>query len=306
MTNNMSTHFLNRIFVLSVFLLFFIFPGKVFGAYLSVSSRDMLNAGDTAIIDVYLHTEGETVNSIDGALMLGDGIDGNFLLRDFSFTNSVFTLWPRKPSLETGNKIYFVGGIPGGISGDRLPLFQIIVEINEAGEFKIKPTGVKIYLNDGLGTSMPVVDKVLSINVGGYTGEIKDSWRDLVARDNTAPKPFTIELFSDPNLFDGKKFIRFETTDDLSGISRYEVKEGNYPPARSGNEYVLINQEIQERIVVTAFDKAGNFQVAVLKGEKELNWEGIIMAVLFVSFFYLVYKVLRKLFKKLLARKDEI
>lgn len=64
-----------------------------------------------------------------------------------------------------------------------------------------------------------------------------------------------ITLAQDENLYDGKKFISFETTDKESGISHYEVKEGAYPIVRAEMNYVLIDQKGKSDITVTAYNK---------------------------------------------------
>ena len=273
---------LNKI-IFSLFILNLgLIPSTISAASLSVSSGSPVSSGDTSIIEVYLNTEGQAVNSVDGAIVLSDSYQGNFEIKDISLTNSAFTMWPRKPSVGEGHKVSFVGGLPGGISGNRLLLFKLIVKINKAGEFKITPENMVMYLNDGLGTAVNLEKNVLTINVGESRGDPVDKWQDVIAKDNTAPERFEISLNQDPNLFDGKKFISFETTDVESGVDYYEVKEGSYGVVRTGTNYVLIEQEKELKIVVYAFDKAGNFQVATMNDSDQINWLGVIVVLLVV------------------------
>jgi hypothetical protein len=267
----------------------FLFPLPAFSASLTASSTSSISAGDTSIIDIFLDTEGTVINSIDGSIVLSDEHQGNFEIRDISLVNSMFTMWPRKPSLEANKKISFIGVVPGGVEGDRVLLFRLIVKINQSGNFNITPNNIRAYLNDGLGTSVSITPKSSTINVSGGDRELKDSWREIISNDNTAPAPFVIEILSDSNLFDGKKFINFETTDLESGISHYEVKEGSYPAVRTGTNYVLINQDKEVDIIVTAYDKAGNCQVATLLQDKPINWKGIVIA---LALILVIYKII--------------
>lgn len=269
-------------------------PMHSLAATISASSGSALSAGDTAIIDVFLDTEGETLNSIDGSITLSDDHNGNFEVKDLSVVNSAFTMWPRKPSLEDKGKISFVGGIPGGIKGDHLSLFKIVVKVNQSGNFSIKPNTITSYLNDGLGTSRSIDKESTSITVGPAREKAQDKWQEIVSNDNTAPEPFTIQVVQDSYLYDGKKFISFETTDKQSGISYYEVKEGNRPPVRTGTSYVLINQNGPVDVVVTAYDKAGNFQVAVMSKKKAVNWIVVLEWVALISVLYLGIKKVRR------------
>ena len=51
----------------------------------------------------------------------------SLVVNDFSLAKSVFSLWPRTPSLsKDGNTISFAGGVPGGFSLDKAILFNII------------------------------------------------------------------------------------------------------------------------------------------------------------------------------------
>jgi hypothetical protein len=295
----MKYKFLNmkyKYLFITMFLFTIVFiPSTIFAASINISSGDKVGAGDTGVIDIYLNTEGQNINSIDGSVVLSDEHDGNFEVKDLSLSNSAFTMWPRKPSLENGHKIYFVGGVPGGVNGERVLLFKIVVKINETGDFKITPNQLVAYLNDGLGTSVKIPENSSIISIGKSGDEIKDKWKEIVSNDNIAPEPFEIILSEDPNLFDGKKFIFFDTTDAQSGIAYYEVREDGFPPVRATTNYVLINQDKDVDIIVTAYDKAGNFQVATLKMKGSINWLGIVVA---LAIIITSYQILKRVVKK--------
>lgn len=282
---------LNNFLLMLAILGVLVIPTTTSAASLKVSSGSAVSSGDTSIIEIYLDTEGKNINTIDGSIVLSDTHQGNFEIKDVSLVNSAFTMWPRKPSLGEGHQISFVGGVPGGVVGDRLLLFKVIVKINDSGEFKITPNKILAYLNDGLGTGVELSRDVSVINIGSSKGSPKDNWAEIISNDNTAPLKFEVVLNQDANLFDGKKFISFETTDAESGIDYYEVMEGSYPLVRSGTNYVLIEQDKDLKVVVYAYDKAGNFQVATLDNQTPINWVGIAIVILLVV-------TLRKVFLK--------
>lgn len=286
-----------KIIILSVFVFAIIAmsPDKIFAATINASSDGMISAGDTSIIGVYLNTENELINTVDGTLELSDEHNGNFEVTDFSIVSSALTMWPRKPSLESGNKISFVGGVPNGIKGDHLLLFRIIVKINDKGHFTIKPSSINAYLSDGLATQRTISKSISSIVVGPASSESNNKWQDIISKDNTAPISFQISLMQDSSLYDGKKFLLFDTNDTESGINYYEVREGNYPTIRTGNTYVLINQDSKIDVTVTAYDKAGNFQIATYKEREPIHWMSIFVTLIII---FVLYRVVRKIIRK--------
>jgi hypothetical protein len=272
----------------------FIFPNISLASTISASSSGSIFAGDTAIIDVYLNTENQTINSIDGSILLRDENGGNFEVKDISLVNSAFTMWPRKPSLEDDYKIYFVGGVPGGVKSDRALLFRVIVKINQSGTFTIKPNGLLAYVNDGLGTEVKIIKDSSSISVGESKGEPKDLWLETISNDNVPPEPFTIKIIQDENLFDGRRFAYFETTDSSSGIDYYEIREGSNPSVRTGTSYVIISEEKKVELIVTAHDKAGNFRVATLNKKDPINWISVLVSVLVIFVGVKIVKIIRR------------
>ncbi|MBP6884017.1 MAG: hypothetical protein KBC06_02190 [Candidatus Pacebacteria bacterium] len=282
------------IIFLAVFSLLSLHTMNVSAATISASAESAVSSGDTSIIDVFLNTEGAVINSIDGSISLSDEHNGNFEIQDISLVNSVFTLWPRKPSLESNGKISFIGGVPGGVAGDRLLIFKLVVKINASGKFSVNPNSLSAYVNDGLGTAINITKDASIIVVAPSNGESKDKWKEVISNDNVAPEPFTISLVEDPNLFDGRKFISFETTDSQSGISYYEVRERGYEAVRSGTTYVLIEQNKSVDVVVTAYDKAGNFQISTMGGSQPINWLSILVTLLIIGVVYKLINLVRR------------
>ncbi len=77
--------------------------------------------------------------------------------------------------------------------------------------------------------------------------------------DTTSPLPITAEISNDNLLYDGQYFLIFSTTDKGSGVDYYNVQEGNFITNNANSPYILQDQTQEDVIIITAFDKAGNF-----------------------------------------------
>lgn len=260
------------------------------------TTKSSIFAGDTFIVSVKVDSEKEEINSIDGNIVL-ESKNNNFVVNDFSLAQSIFTLWPRTPSLsEKDNTISFAGGVPGGFNDEKATLFNIVIETSKEGVINISPKDIAVYANDGKGTRVQTTVQDLTIEVFPKNEGIApiNEWNDVVIGDKTNPEKFTIEIGRESSLFDGKRFAFFTAIDEQSGISYYEVSENGNPPIRSGSMYVLQNQDekITPQLSVTAYDKAGN--KTVVNYEKSgfkvlgfsLNFLILLALIIVVSLFF--------------------
>lgn len=253
-------------YLLSILFSLFLFPIPVFGATIFLEpSSNTIGAGNTAIINLLLNTEGELINSIDGELSFSTNV-AQFNIKDINVGPSDFRIWLNPPTLSSDKKtISFVGGVPGGINSSGAKIFSIAIEGIKPGDVTINFTKTLVYKNDGKGTSITASFTPSVINIVSATLDTikKDEWNEIVKNDTQPPNEFKIELGSDPSVFDGKKFVSFQANDDHSGIDYYEVIEGNLEAVKTGSPYVLKNQNNNEIIKVIAFDKNGNSRVAI-------------------------------------------
>ena len=97
------------------------------------------------------------------------------------------------------------------------------------------------------------------------------SYRAMV--DATSPEVFTLEIGEDPSLFEGKYFLSFATQDKMSGIDYYEIKEGKIDWKKVTSPYLLEDQALGKKIVVRAYDKAGNYQDSEIKPSYKITWQ---------------------------------
>lgn len=294
--------YLSRI-ILSLVLLLLLPISSVFGASFSIeSSSEDLHVGDVVVLKVFLDTEKLNINTFDGEISINDA-SNSFLIKEINTANSKFTLWPRTPSLSQDRKtISFTGGVPGGIKSAKALVLNIVVEAIRPGKVILSEKDVYVLLHDGKGTSIEptFISKTLNVIRGDKNTILKDEWSGVVTEDTTPPNRFDINIGNDPNLFDGNRFISFNTTDEQSGIDYYLVAEGNLPPVRSGSTYVLQNQDSNDNIIVSAFDKAGNVTVS----KYDPNSKDYKKATLIVLTFVLVMLVLSWFLNKRKIKND--
>lgn len=260
--------------------------------YPEVKSQHVVS-GDKFMVSIFLNTEGESINSVEGLVGVYSP-EGPVYVHNLTVAGSDFSLWPNKPSLAFGKEnssINFVAGQPGGLIKDNALLFTLALATENPGDVYVIPVSLTGYKNDGKGTPVVVRDIELKITVNDVDRTLRDEWDEIVTSDDEPPLPFTIQMGQDDSVYEGKKFISFFTTDAQSGIDRYEVKEGDLDPVRSGTTYVLQNQT-EQNISVTAYDKAGNVQTSIYTPELPsgklfdiISIIGIIFASLIILFF---------------------
>jgi hypothetical protein len=268
--------------------------------YIDPASTTM-SRGDSIKMAVRLDTDeaaGECVNAIDATI----SYDPSIQPVDISRGGSIFSIWVEEPIIDQeARTISFAGGLPNGycgrIEGDPR-LSNVIVEIvfrspglqigggSEANSATVAVSPDSIaYLNDGLGTAVPLRAFASIINLERSAGaEIIDPWREQVQTDTTPPQQFSIELVRDDKAFNGEYFIVFNTADKETGISHYEVMEepvsnlgrfswgrADAPWVETRSPFVLTDQSLNSIIRVRALDKAGNEYIATLIPEESLQ-----------------------------------
>lgn len=256
------------------YIVLFLFIGFVPGIASAANvyfetSKNTVSVGDTFIVSMKIDSEKTSINSVEGEVSFENNSE-NLVVNDFSLAKSIFSLWPRTPSLSSdGNTISFVGGVPGGFDIDKAILFNIVVEAKKEGAIKISPKNMAVFINDGKGNRAETDINSLTINVVPKNSEIApiNEWTSLVGADKINPEKFDIVIGRETSLFEGKRFAFFTAVDNQSGISYYEVSENDKPAIRSGSMYVLLNQDekVVPNLMVTAYDKAGNKTISVYK-----------------------------------------
>jgi hypothetical protein len=254
--------------------------------------------GDVFAVDVKIDLDSgdECINTVQGVI----GFDNDYLeIVDFSGGESILSLWidlPKTGDMQNINHekvIKFTGGTPGGYCGkipgdpgDSNIIGKIIFKVNNFKADAVpKPTArlffmdsTQVLLNDGLGTEAPLVLKEATFTITEQQAEQKKEWDSLRNDDAVPPEPFVIEIQRSQEMYDGKSYLVFSTTDKQSGIDHYEVLETKFEDGGSGQSwlswfkskkakpewkpasipYILEDQTLSSNIKVRAIDKAGN------------------------------------------------
>ncbi len=197
--------------------------------------------------------EGESVNALEGAISLF-AEKQEALVVEIEYGDSGFSLWPRVPEYNREeHTIRFTGGtISGTQNGIRV--FRIRLSSPVSQSITVSWVGGEAYADDGLGTSIGISSRSLSLNI-----ENRDVFRALPQYDDREPPHIEFATISrDEETFDGKYFLTVYATDNSSGVSGYSVKEGETITEVQNGPYVLRDQTLNEPLFVTVRDGTGN------------------------------------------------
>ena len=301
----------NLYFLITIFTLsFFFLPFTVKAAttiYFDLENP-VIYEGDIFLADLKISTPDKSINVVDGTILYDNS---KLEIKEVSTGGSLFTLWPKPPTFSNEKGILsFIGGISGGFQGEKGEVLKIIFLAKNEGEAKIDfLDGFSVFLNDGQGTGINPWLRPLSLNISKRPTEIpaKDEWQFLIEKDKTPPDFIEAIINRDSHLFDNQYFVSFFATDKDSGISYYEVKEGELDFVRAESPHILQDQSLKEIVQIKAVDKAGN-ETAItpelapapeIPYRTYLIWGLIILAVLtFVFWLWRLWAVkLRRIFK---------
>jgi hypothetical protein len=222
--------------------------------------------GDVFLVNLKISTPDKPINVVDGTILY----DSNKLeIKEVSTGNSVFTLWSKPPVFSNGDgTLSFVGGTPDGFQGENGEVLKIIFLAKKRGEAKIDfLDGFSVFLHDGKGTQVSPWVRSFSLNILTRPLEtpVKDEWQDLLEKDKTPPEFVEAVIGQNPLIFNNQYFVSFYAIDKESGISYYEVKEGERDFVRTESPYLLQDQSLKSTIQIKAVDKAGNEKIITPK-----------------------------------------
>jgi hypothetical protein len=279
-----------------------------------------LSQGDTTVLSLRLDVDeagNECVNAVDAVVHYPSSIKAV----DTSLGQSIMPLWVESPKINANSRtITMAGGIPNGYCG-RVPgdprLTNVVADLvfryvgdtvstssNQVANITFG-SETAVYPNDGSGEAYRPTTYASEIRLRSQIATtVRDPWADTVSNDVTSPEPFSIQL-EKSQIFDGKYYISFNTTDKQSGIAAYEVMEEplakqslfrfgavDAPWRAATSPYELTDQTLNSTIRVRATDKAGNEYTATLVPDPSLRttvwtWQywvvGVALAFLFVT-----------------------
>ncbi len=232
-------------------------------------------AGDTFIVDLFLDTQSEVVNALEGALIF----PSNLVLRDIRLSGSFVPLWVSSPYEKETGVIEFAGILPGGYQEQnsarpRGNVFTLVFQAQRAGVATITFTSqTAVYLNDGKGTRAGLTVAPLSLSIRPSSGSPQEA---VLENDTLPPEAFTPLIVSgEPFGYAGPVLI-FSTQDKDSGILRYDVarsynryaREKNLPWQETESPYVLTAEDADTYVFVRAVDQVGNTYRAFVPPQK--------------------------------------
>ena len=157
----------------------------------------------------------------------------------------------------------------------------------------------QVLLNDSLGTPAKLTIKGAVFTILPGIPEIpKKEWQEELEKDTIPPEPFEIEIHRTPEIFEGKYFITFFTSDKQTGLDYFEVKEGKRNWEKAESPYLLEDQDLKSIIKVKAVDKAGNERLAEYIPPKKITWKDwlpwLILILIVASIIYWLWKIYTK------------
>lgn len=277
-------------FIFSFVFLFLILPKNIFASQLTFKLVPSTGVDEkVATVEVRLDPELKNLNVVEGEINF-DGINIDKLLVDIETGGSVLTIWPTPPEYISSERlIRFAGGVPNGFNKENL-LFRLRLSSFSSTDVTISSIAGKAYLNDGMGTIENIFSKPLIVTL-----EEKDiNLINKTSFDNKPPYFEYINIGRDPNTYDGKYFVSFQAIDDISGVDKYIIKEGNTITKISNGIYVFRDEHRGKSITITAYDKAGNS--VTTKIPAKFYWVKYVIIIL--SIIIIVLFILRKIYKK--------
>lgn len=237
-------------------------------AQISIKPPVNVSVGDEFIIPIYLDTGKAVINAAELTVLYPPIIR----IKNISKSGSALELWVKEPSF-TDSAVLLSGGVPGGVSGDRLLIATITAEAVAAGSgvLDLAPSS-EVLLNDGSGTSAPLSLNSQTFNISPRKANQPAKTTDQVPQAQTAtsditpPNSFSLSIGHDARLFNGKYFVSFFTTDSGTGVDHYEIEEGSGPFKFARSPYLLSDQSLHTVIRVRAYDGAGNYRESVYPG----------------------------------------
>lgn len=255
-----------------------------------------IEQSDTAtVIEARLDPEGVSLNAIDGMIgVLGEGSEELSSLI-IETGGSGLSLWPHMPVYTKDDSVIrFAGGSPEGITKEMV-LFRIRIFSKLPNKITMSWLGGSAYLGDGSGVAEGISSRSLNVSVSpSEPNQINAS-----SPDSRPPVFSELEIARDEDIYEGKYFISFQAKDDVSGIAYYEVVEGRESTISHDGVYVLHDQERKTKVVVIAYDQAGNSTSIRVPTPIDTFFRMLLggFALLVLLFVYLYRQVLFRIFR---------
>jgi hypothetical protein len=235
--------------------IFHVLPANA--ATLDVTADPTAAIGQPFQVGVALDTQGDDANAIQGEIVFPPNL---FTLEAINDGSSPVSLWIEPPHETSSGTIVFSGIVPGGFKGETNSVFGAILVPTGIGTGVIDIENVQLLRNDGQGSVIPLTTAGQTVVVGSTAtspGEL--------TTPSTTPQKFTPIVSHSPDVYGGKYFLVFSTTDKGSGINHYDVLEmpsgaslgGNPAWITATSPYLLKDQSLSSDIYVRAVNNEG-------------------------------------------------
>ena len=190
-----------------------------------VSKSPSVVVGQPFEVDVTLDAQGTVANAVQATVTFPAG---QFTLQGVNDGASPISLWIESPHETASGTVEFAGIVPGGITAASSVVGLVLVP-TAAGAGAIGISNASLLANDGEGSPIPVTTSGVRINVAPApaNGVVPQG----PSFPYTVPQTFTPVISQDPNVYSGKYFLIFSTTDKGSGMAYYQALKRLPAPA---------------------------------------------------------------------------
>lgn len=285
----------NILFIIATFFLY-TFTADAASVYMT-AQKELDNRGQFSVL-VSLDTGGVSINSVDISITYPKSIVS---FKGYKEDGGIKKLWLLTPKDE-GGEIHFSGIIPGGVDGiydpdktgvQPIPLAVLLFSPINSGLAEFSVARSNILQNDGLGTELihTNVDTEVLVNA---PNQITEENKENIL-DNESPEPFIIEYIPSGIFSETPSMISFSTIDALSGIEKYQVKDGHSIWKDVVSPLATPKGIVKRGVTIRAIDFAGNIR------ESNIEIPGlvssiqlIVIFILFVSCYFVFFVVKRR------------
>lgn len=296
---------MKKILILTAFFCFFLCSRTFASGTLFLDAPESFTVGEKVPVTLYLDTEGVSVNSVDVTLSLSNP---EFRLVGYQDYKGLVKFWITPPKQE-GGTVYFIGGIPGGVSEvtegittkERIPLVVLLFESKKAGELSISIEKSIVLQNDGQGTVFDHTSIGVRITgVGNFIAGKEEKEEPFTqSSDVTAPVFEQISLVPSAMLSKNPILITFSATDEGSGIAMYDAFIGRKKVEQVASPLVVNKKIFSYTVLVEAYDLYGNKQTASVSVPGVLTGDWYIWLLLLLTIVGIfIYRVRVKYGKK--------
>lgn len=241
-----------------------------------------LAVGESFPVKIFLDTENRVINVLSAQIQYDPS---KIAISDINQGASAFPIVPIAPDiLEMSQLISLTGAKPNGINSAKALVAQITIKALRTGNHKINFTdSATAYLNDGVGTEIPLKTKTLKINAGrkpiqplvinSSTHPVQSQWYNVknatvfwqLNPDSVYSYEVSSDYFKEPDNIPDKPIGLITLKNLPEGISYFHLKECT-PQGNCGKKvsYRFQIDTVAPKYEVVFFDIEGQKFISIL------------------------------------------